>query len=75
MPRIDFPAWVYKTLEKYGNIALPNSANKYDSEQLRKHFTYKTKVNCHVRIAKYEIRSIGSTVVTYKNYYIIETQK
>lgn len=53
MKKISLPNWVYGTLKRYGNVALPTEFNDVDKEELRKHI--KEVVGFDVKITLVDI--------------------
>lgn len=69
-----FETWVYKTLAKNGNVALPDKAKHIDIETLEKDL--KKQVGFKVKIRSAEIKELKTkNQVLIKTYLIAEAKK
>jgi hypothetical protein len=52
--KIVLPSWVYRNLTKFRNVALPNSCNKLDRDELIKHLSKEVGFKVKLRDAIYK---------------------
>ena len=62
MTKISLPTWVYETLKKYGNVALPQACNKMDTEKLVNHLQRKTGFKLKIRKTEIKFRNKYKTI-------------
>lgn len=68
--KIQLDDWVYKTLKKYGNVALPYYANDIKPNALVNHLS--SKVGFKVKLRQAKMSVLEDMNVVEKPYYIAE---
>ena len=70
------PNWVYETLKRYGNVALPNFCNDMDREELKKDI--ERNVGFKVVIKEIEITECGNDMrnhTKFKPFLKVEAER
>jgi len=78
MKKFELPKWVYDTLEKRKNVALPDMCNELNRDSLRRHLANKVGFRVKMRKAIYVYEyclSNGKRIKVEKPYLIAERKK